>query len=172
MVTKGKASDQGPYFIKCFERQAGYLSQEVNADGGGELKPAIKWLEGQDVKLTLSTPYTPQLNGVAERSHGVVLSLARACLLQIKLALIYSSPTVMHKANCRTSWRSLWPVRYPTWTSLTELHRRYNTSDLLAVAPCTNGIPDTSKRWSKDWIRVSSSATLAVVSTRSLWSIQ
>lgn len=82
MVTKGQASDQLLHFIKCFEKQSGHVIREVHADGGGESKRSKKWLEGQGVKCTLSTPYTPQSNGLAERAHGVVLSLARTCLHQ------------------------------------------------------------------------------------------
>lgn len=99
--TKGETSDELLRFVKCFEKQSSHVIREVHADGGGEFKRAKRALEDKGVKFTLSTPYSPQSNGLAERAHGVILSSARSCLLQAKLPVSFWSHAIKHVTACK-----------------------------------------------------------------------
>ena len=55
------------------------------------------------VQVHLTTPYTAASNGLAERSHSVILSLARTCLSQANLPFKYWNYAVKHVVDCKNS---------------------------------------------------------------------
>lgn len=63
--------------------------RSLHADNGTEFKIAQKALKAEGVDIHLTTGYTAPSNGLAERTHGVVLSHARASLAQANLPAAY-----------------------------------------------------------------------------------
>lgn len=100
---KSLASDSLLRVIEQFERQTGHLVRTVHTDGGGEFRRAMAYLEGQGVKIEITTAYTPQSNGLAERTHSTILSLARICLSQAKLPMEYWSYAVRHVTDFKNN---------------------------------------------------------------------
>ena len=86
---KSDASPDLIKYVRWFERQASVYVKSLHSDGGTEFKQAQRELNTKGVNTTVSTPYTPASNGLAERTQGVLLSLARSCLIQAKLQLSF-----------------------------------------------------------------------------------
>ena len=99
--SKGEASEALLHYVKCFEKQTGHTVHALHTDGGGEFSKARKALKSQGVKTTHTTSYTAASNGLAERTHGTILALARSCLLQSKLPLKYWGYAVRHVTMCK-----------------------------------------------------------------------
>lgn len=99
--TKGEASDQLLQFIKWFEKQSGYVVTAVHTDGGSEFKRALFFLTAEGVDVSISTAYTPNSNGLVERSHGIILSNVRSCMEQAKLPAKYWHWAIRHVTACR-----------------------------------------------------------------------
>ena len=99
--SKGEASEALLHYVKCFEKQTGRTVRALHTDGGGEFVKARKALKSQGVKCTHTTAYTAASNGLAERTHGTILALARSCLLQSKLPLKYWAYAVEHVTTCK-----------------------------------------------------------------------
>lgn len=97
--TKVEASDALLRFVRVFEKQSGKSVLSVHSDGGKEFLRTKKALRLDGVIYTTITPFTPASNGLAERTHGVILSLARSGLKDSKLPMKYWSFAVRHSAN-------------------------------------------------------------------------
>lgn len=78
--TKCETSDALLRFIRFFKKQSGHTVRTVDTDGGTELRRALRKLDAQGVKFSVTTAYTPQSNGLAERSHSTKESLTGTCL--------------------------------------------------------------------------------------------
>lgn len=57
----------------------------VHIDFGSEFRRARDWLARNGVDIFVTADFTPESNGLPERTHSVVMSLARACLQNAKL---------------------------------------------------------------------------------------
>ena len=98
-TTKGEASQAVLRFVKRFERQTGHTVRSLHTDGGKEFHLAREKLREEGVYTTKTTAYTPQSNGLPERSHGIILTIARAALLQANLPFSYWDYAVQHVAK-------------------------------------------------------------------------
>ena len=87
--TKGDASRELLQIVQFFERQTGQSVRTIHTDGGKEFSRAVDYLRDQGALVHITTPHTPQSNGLAERSHSSILSLARTCLSDAKIPLKY-----------------------------------------------------------------------------------
>jgi transposase InsO family protein len=60
-----------------------HRTEAIRKDGGGEFgsKKFDKWLKEKGIKIEDSAPYTPEQNGLSERSVGIVCEKARSMLL-------------------------------------------------------------------------------------------
>lgn len=83
----GGASDALLAYITKFVRKSGHLLRAVNTDGGKEFVGSLKLLGEQGVDVPTTTSYTPKSNGLAERTHSTILSLARRCLKEVNIPL-------------------------------------------------------------------------------------
>lgn len=101
--TKGEASDELMDYVTRFERQTERKVKSVHSDGGSEFTKAFKSLNRQGVSTSRTTPYTPQSNGLAERSHGIILSMARTCLSESGLPFSYWNYAIRHVADCKNA---------------------------------------------------------------------
>lgn len=68
----------------------------MHTDGGSGISRALQVLSDQGVHVSIITPYTPESNGLAERTHATILSLARTCLTQPNLPLQCWDYAVQH----------------------------------------------------------------------------
>ena len=84
--------------LRQIERQSGGPVKVIHSDGGSEfVNSAIKnYVSQQGIYLRLSPPYTPQLNGAAERSVRTCKDLARAVLHHASAPLYLWSAAMDH----------------------------------------------------------------------------
>ncbi|CAI7805673.1 unnamed protein product [Closterium sp. NIES-53] len=76
----GSTADWLPFM----EKQAECVVKRIRTDRGGEFLGAemTAWLKKQGIQRELTTAYTPQSNGVAERANRTILETARALLIE------------------------------------------------------------------------------------------
>lgn len=99
--TKSEASAALLRFMKRFERQTSERLKSLHIDGGSECSKARTHFESEGVRVTTSTPYAPSSNGLAERTQGVLLSLARTCLIEANIPLKYWVEALQHVTKAR-----------------------------------------------------------------------
>lgn len=99
--SKGEASDTLLEFLKFFEKQTGHKIRKVHTNGGGEFTRARKELKAKGLTFTHTSAYTPHSNGLVERTHKTITSIARANLLQAKLPHKYWDYAVQHAAESK-----------------------------------------------------------------------
>ncbi|CAI7864454.1 unnamed protein product [Closterium sp. NIES-53] len=85
----GRAGSHGPGgaaadWLPFVEKQAECVVKRIRTDRGGEFLGAemTAWLKKQGIQRELTTAYTPQSNGVAERPNRTILETARALLIE------------------------------------------------------------------------------------------
>ena len=78
-------------FVSCAKVETGMVVQTLHSDGGGEYtaKDVQKYLAEKGIKHELTTPDTPQHNGVAEHMNRTLLDKVRAMLLDANLPESY-----------------------------------------------------------------------------------
>ncbi|CAI7916277.1 unnamed protein product, partial [Closterium sp. NIES-54] len=71
-------------WLPFVEKQAECVVKRIRTDLGGEFLGAetTAWLKKQGIQRELTTAYTPQFNGVAERANRTILETARALLIE------------------------------------------------------------------------------------------
>lgn len=99
--TKGQASQSLLRFTKRFEKQSDPTAQSLYTDGGSAFHRARTTVEPDGVEVTVTTPYTPQSNGLPERYNVIMFSLARTCLKRAKLPIRYLDLAIRHVADCK-----------------------------------------------------------------------
>ena len=90
-------------FVRFFERQTGRLVRTLHTDGGTEFSRAASDLREMGVEVHTTTPYTAPSNCLAERSHGVIVALARKFLSQANLPFKYWNYAVRHVVDCKNA---------------------------------------------------------------------
>lgn len=91
-------------FVRFFEKQSGCTVKKIHADGGTEFRRALSELEDEGVEISITTAYTPESNGLVERTHQTVSSNARTCLKQAQLPSKYRSYAIRHVVD---AWNSI-----------------------------------------------------------------
>jgi transposase InsO family protein len=92
-VTILKEKSDTPMAIQNFkvfyEKQTGHNLKKLITDGGGEFcnNNLSKILSENGIQHNISPPYTPQLNGIAERANCTVLDMTRCIMLHSNVAL-------------------------------------------------------------------------------------
>ena len=100
MKNKGEASQLLLNFVTKFEKQSGHVINRVHADNGSEVSRAFEKLSATGVETTKTTTYTPESNGLVERTHGVLLSMIRSCLIQSKPPQPFWNFALRHVTEC------------------------------------------------------------------------
>ncbi|KAF0730908.1 hypothetical protein Ae201684_011790 [Aphanomyces euteiches] len=89
-------------FFQYYKRQQDTSIKHVKCDGGGEFAGQFKtFLDEQGVELHVTPRATPQLNGVAERTGGILGSMVRAMLKDAGLSKGYWSDALKCAAYLR-----------------------------------------------------------------------
>lgn len=78
MKSKFEASELLHNFIRMFEKQSGHTMEKVHTDNGTEFTRALEYLGKEGVDISTTSPYTPESNGLVERTHGVILGMVRS----------------------------------------------------------------------------------------------
>ena len=88
-VIKSKDEVQSKFeeFLAMAENHTGKKLKILRCDGGGEYisKNFKSYLRNKGIKHEITPPYTPELNGVAERANRTIVEMARSMLDQRKL---------------------------------------------------------------------------------------
>ncbi|CAI7811783.1 unnamed protein product, partial [Closterium sp. NIES-53] len=105
-------------------------------DRGGEFLGAemTAWLKKQGIQRELTTAYTPQSNGVAERANRTILETARALLIESGVGNSMWPHAVRHATVARN--RVLTKVGNESWVPLERWLGRKPPVDMLRVFGC------------------------------------
>ncbi|CAD6971639.1 unnamed protein product [Tilletia controversa] len=103
-------------FVKVAERTFGTKVQVIRTDGGGEYvnKHMSAWTASQGILHHITTPHTPELNGVAERKNRTLKEMTAAMLHSSGLAVqwwghaILFAAVLLMKLTILDDGRSVW----------------------------------------------------------------
>lgn len=84
---KSETRDKMIEFIELMKTQKGMKPKKFNSDRGGEYINKIlrNYLDQEGIEYQYTSPYTPQLNGVAERKNRTLIEMVRCMLNQANL---------------------------------------------------------------------------------------
>jgi transposase InsO family protein len=82
LKSKGEVFAKFVEFKALVEKQSEHKIKAFRSDNGGEFtsKAFERFLQAHGIERQLSTPYTPQQNGVAERANRTIVEMARSML--------------------------------------------------------------------------------------------
>ncbi|CAI5963259.1 unnamed protein product [Closterium sp. NIES-64] len=123
-------------WLPFVEKQAECVVKRIRTDRGGEFLGAemTAWLKKQGIQRELTTAYTPQSNGVAERANRTILETARALLIESGLGNLMWPHAVRHATVARN--RVLTKVGDDSWVPLERWLGRKPPVDMLRVFGC------------------------------------
>jgi hypothetical protein len=106
LKTKDECSNHIQRFVRYAETQSGHKVKTFVCDGGGEYNNELvhDFFAKKGIHVEMTTPHTPQHNGVAERAMRTVFECARTILYHAKLPLCFWGEAVkhaVHLVNCR-----------------------------------------------------------------------
>ncbi|CAI7899331.1 unnamed protein product, partial [Closterium sp. NIES-53] len=123
-------------WLPFVEKQAECVVKRIRTDRGGEFLGAemTAWLKKQGIQRELTTAYTPQSNGVAERANRTILETARALLIESGVGNSMWPHAVRHATVARN--RVLTKVGNESWVPLERWLGRKPPVDMLRVFGC------------------------------------
>ncbi|KAM1401715.1 hypothetical protein ACFX2F_028829 [Malus domestica] len=91
-----RASIPQSLFKPTMELQSGYKLKQLRSDRGGEYTSMEfnKFVEDVGMERQLTTPYTPQQNGVAERKNRTTVEMAKCLMLEKEIPLEFWAEAV------------------------------------------------------------------------------
>ncbi|CAI7804172.1 unnamed protein product [Closterium sp. NIES-53] len=100
-------------WLPFVEKQAECVMKRIRTDRGGEFLGAemTAWLKKQGIQRELTTAYTPQSNGVAERANRTILETARALLIESGVGAIPFAH-VPKKYRSKLGASAIWCVHF------------------------------------------------------------
>ncbi|CAI7792401.1 unnamed protein product [Closterium sp. NIES-53] len=118
------------------ERQQDRLVKAIRTDRGGEFlsKEFSLWLKKNGIRHSLTMPYSPAMNGIAERANRTITETARGLLIEAGL-LDYFWPDAVRSA-CVAKNRALTHVGADKWVPYVEWIGRKPKVDMLRVFGC------------------------------------
>ncbi|CAI7835266.1 unnamed protein product [Closterium sp. NIES-54] len=123
-------------WLPMVERQQDRLVKAVRTDQGGEFmsKEFSLWLKKNGIRHSLTMPYSPAMNGIAERANRTVTETARGLLIEAGLP-DYFLPDAVRSA-CVAKNRALTHVGADKWVPYVEWIGRKPKVDMLRVFGC------------------------------------
>ncbi|CAI7851513.1 unnamed protein product [Closterium sp. NIES-53] len=151
-VVKRIRTDRGAHavrFIVAIRVRPGLetgLVKRIRTDKCGEFLGAemTAWLKKQGIQRELTTVYTPQSNGVAERANRTIMETARALLIESGVGNSMWPHAVRHATVARN--RVLTKVGNESWVPLDWWLGRKPTVDMLRVFGCM-AVAHVSKKY-------------------------
>ncbi|CAI7809948.1 unnamed protein product [Closterium sp. NIES-53] len=123
-------------WLPMVERQQDRLVKAIRTDRGGEFlsKEFSLWLKKNGISHSLTMPYSPAMNGIAERANRTITETARGLLIEAGLP-DYFWPDAVRSA-CVAKNRALNHVGADKWVPYLEWIGRKPKVDMLWVFGC------------------------------------
>ncbi|CAI7916577.1 unnamed protein product, partial [Closterium sp. NIES-54] len=123
-------------WLPMMERQQDRLVKAIRTDRGGEFlsKEFSLWLKKNGIRHSLTMPYSPAMNGIAERANRPITETARELLIEAGLP-DYFWPDAVRSA-CVAKNRALNHVGADKWVPYVEWIGRKPKVDMLRVFGC------------------------------------
>ncbi|CAI7915109.1 unnamed protein product [Closterium sp. NIES-54] len=123
-------------WLPMVERQQDRLVKAIRTDRGGEFlsKEFSLWLKKNGIRHSLTMPYSPAMNGIAERANRTITETARRLLIEAGLP-DYFWPDAVRSA-CVAKNRALNHVGADKWVPYVEWIGRNPKVDMLRVFGC------------------------------------
>ncbi|CAI7730824.1 unnamed protein product [Closterium sp. NIES-53] len=123
-------------WLPMVERQQDRLVKAIRTDRGGEFlsKEFSLWLKKNGIRHSLTMPYSPAMNGIAERANRKITETARGLLIEAGLP-DYFWPDAVRSA-CVAKNRALKHVGAHKWVPYVEWIGRKPKVDMLRVFGC------------------------------------
>ncbi|GJP38836.1 hypothetical protein CLOM_g23243, partial [Closterium sp. NIES-68] len=123
-------------WLPMVERQQDRLVKAIRTDRGGEFlsKDFSTWLKKQGIRHSLTMPYSPAMNGIAERANRTLTETARGLLIEAGLPNYIWPDAVRHA--CVAKNRALTHVGEDKWVPYVEWIGRKPKVDMLRVFGC------------------------------------
>ena len=105
MVVPIKAKDEvlevlkkfHPWFVRKYECSI----KRLHCDGGGEYIACDKYLEAHGIERDDIPPYTPELNGMAERMNRTLMESALSTMFHANIPMEFWAEAFVHAADIR-----------------------------------------------------------------------
>ncbi|CAI7856811.1 unnamed protein product [Closterium sp. NIES-53] len=123
-------------WLPMVERQQDRLVKAIRTDRGGEFlsNEFSLWLKKNGIRHSLTMPYSPAMNGIAERANRTITETARGLLIEAGLP-DYFWPDAVRSA-CVAKNRALTHVGAEKWVPYVEWIGRKPKVDMLRVFGC------------------------------------
>ncbi|CAI7873580.1 unnamed protein product [Closterium sp. NIES-53] len=123
-------------WLPMVERQQDRLVKAIRTDRWGEFmsKDFSLWLKKNGIRHSLTMPYSPAMNGIAERANRTITETARGLLIEAGLP-DYFWPDAVRSA-CVAKNRALTHVGADKWVPYVEWIGRKPKVDMLRVFGC------------------------------------
>ncbi|CAI7920307.1 unnamed protein product, partial [Closterium sp. NIES-54] len=123
-------------WLPMVERQQDWLVKAIRTDRGGEFlsKDFSLWLKKNGIRHSLTMPYSPAMNCIAERANRTITEMARGLLIEAGLP-DYFWPDAVRSA-CVAKNRVLTHVGADKWVPYVEKLGRKPKVDMLRVFGC------------------------------------
>ncbi|CAI7752858.1 unnamed protein product [Closterium sp. NIES-53] len=122
--------------LPMVERQQDRLLKAIRTDRGGEFlsKEFSFWLKKNGIRHSLTMPYSPAMNGIAERANRTITETARGLLIEARLPEYFWPDAV--RSACVAKNRALTHVGANKWVPYVEWIGRKPKVDMLRVFGC------------------------------------
>ncbi|CAI7880050.1 unnamed protein product [Closterium sp. NIES-54] len=123
-------------WLPMMERQQDRLVKAIRTDRGGEFlsKEFSLWLKKNGIRHSLTMPYSPAMNGIAERANRTITETARRLLIEAELPDYFWPDEV--RSACVAKNRALTRVGADKWVPYVEWIGRKPKVDMLRVFGC------------------------------------
>ncbi|CAI7775821.1 unnamed protein product [Closterium sp. NIES-53] len=123
-------------WLPMVERQQDRLVKAIRTDRGGEFlsKEFSLWLKKNGIRHSLTMPYSPAMNGIAERANRTITETVRGLLIEARLP-DYFWPDAVRSA-CVAKNIALIHVGAEKWVPYVEWIGRKPKVDMLRVFGC------------------------------------
>ncbi|CAI7758145.1 unnamed protein product, partial [Closterium sp. NIES-53] len=123
-------------WLPMVERQQDRLVKAIRTDRGGEFlsKEFGLWLKKNGIRHSLTMPYSPAMNGIADRANRTITETARGLLIEAGLPEYFWPDAV--RSACVAKNRALTHVGADKWVPYVEWIGRKPKVDMLRVFGC------------------------------------
>ncbi|CAI7816002.1 unnamed protein product [Closterium sp. NIES-54] len=123
-------------WLPMVERQQDQLVKGIRTDQGGEFlsKEFSLWLKKNGIRHSLTMPYSPAMNGIAERANQTITDTARGLLIEARLPDCFWPDAV--RSACMAKNRALTHVGADKWVPYVEWIGTKPKVDMLRVFRC------------------------------------
>ncbi|CAI7745070.1 unnamed protein product, partial [Closterium sp. NIES-53] len=128
-------------WLPMVERQQDRLVNAIRTDRGGEFlrKEFSLWLKNNGIRHSLPMPYSPAMNGIAERANRTITETSRGLLIEAGLHDCFSPDAV--RSACVAKNKALTHVGEYKWVPYVEWIGRNPKVDMLRVFGCMALMP-------------------------------